>query len=207
MIALPDDITPSDVQQWLEGGVFYARRNAKEPWDLAELRAVEGEDIYVMFIKEEQEHRVRPSDLRCHWPACGAINMPGGFAVNVERLQRRQYRRTYNSRCVRTSMPDKWLSLRTMEPQITQVDYEGITFLDELFNPKYPPNTYEARRKVAAGEVFSVAITPYLVLAGDRVHYRGTFVGRLLENDFHAECDLAIAAHVGKIVGVTVICK
>lgn len=208
MMELPPDISPNDIAQWLEGGVFYARRGRERPWFLATYNGVrDNGQVDVFHVGEPERSTVHPHNICVHWPKCGAINIAKGFAVYVQRLQRKQYRRTYNSRCIRTSVPGKWQALKRLQPEDIYIDHGSHEFIQALFEPEYPLNTYEAIHRMTQGEWASVALNPQIILARTRVYYRGELVGRLRDGYFFADCDELLGNQIGKQLGVPTICR
>lgn len=201
MIELPHDIQPNDVHQWLEGGVFMALDG--EEFRPAVLVGVPDHGtVRIVFVGDSDRTDVPYEAVRPHWPQCGALNMPGRFALYVQRLQRRQYRRTYNGRCVRVSVPGKWACLKALSARELQVDVNSPDFLLELFNPSYPEDFGAAMR--ALSERASIAVDPHTVLVGSAepaVYYRGQAAGRIIGGEFRPECDDWTARRIRKIVG------
>jgi hypothetical protein len=105
MTRLLADMGRDDVEQWLGGGVFLVRTRATDPgapyvwagWDENHIRCrpVGGEVLLSVPIRQ------------CHtvWPVLGSVNVRSGYAVHIERLAVRHYRRTYNERGIRAIVP------------------------------------------------------------------------------------------------------
>jgi hypothetical protein len=207
MIALPEDIHPHDVRQWLGSGVFFASPEpGAEQWRLAwlddegpevveDLEDEDGSEIVELQIPEERRILVRwvatrqasyvgLQDIRCHWPTCGAINVPDHPAVYVERLQVRQYRRTYNAQCTRTHVPGQWFLFKQgkLRGDIT----ESAGLLKALFYPEYPATVGKAYARLR--ELGSVAINRHITLVGDpgspEVYYRTARAGVIAPHGF-----------------------
>lgn len=204
MIELPDDIGRDDMYQWLDGGVFLV--SVDEEWRPAVLVAAHegaGPDrlVRVVLVGGNRRVDVEQRDIRAHWPVCGAINMDR-FALYVQRLQRRQYRRTFNPRCVRVSVPGKWACLKALSAQELQVDMIDDDFLLELFNPTYPNDMGQALASL--NERASIALNPALVLVrgpDPAVYYRGQAAGRIVGGEFRPECDERTARRIRKMAG------
>ena len=202
MIEIPSDIRSHDLSQWLEGGVFFAKRSADSEWELATYIGSDEARIVVRFLKDRQREDVRLSDIRCHWPRCGSVNMPG-FALYVQRMQRRQWRRTYNGRCIRLSIPGKWQHLKMVTARDLRVSADDPVFLDAVFNPTYP-DTFGAAVDLLRDKP-SVALSPQIILVGHPntlVYYRGERVGQMVGSKFQPECGEMTALRVGKLIGV-----
>ena len=202
MIELPHDMRREDVSQWLEGGVFYAQPREGSEWKLALLRGVpEPGLVSVRWVSTGDSAEVPYEQVRGHWPECGAINGER-FAFYVQRLQRRQWRRTYNARCVRVTVPGKWQHLKSLGARALTLDPNGPEFLRAVFDPSYP--SVEEAFNMLRNERPSVAITRHVILVGHPepvVYYRGENVGRVAGNVFHADCAAPVAKRVRQVLG------
>ena len=201
MIPLPNDITADDAHQWLNRGIFYARLN--DTWELGLLVEIHpNREITVRLVKDALLHTVHNDDIRCHWPACGAINTPE-LALYVQRHQERQYRRTFVPGSVRLVYPDKWLLLKTVNPGILQRRVDEWSIIEPLFNPTYPSCMEEAKEMLR--EVPSVALTPQIMLVGDyrepKVYYRGERMGVITDNVLRSTGDPRVVRRVNKLIG------
>lgn len=194
-LSLPDDITIRDVQQWLEGCYVYVGdqvamyRGGPSParGDSEDGTAVSA----VVQYSNGSDSRVSVRDIRCFWPVCGAINRrvymkpskqsPVLYAMYVERRQRKQYRRSFTTSCVHTTIPSAW-GLSKVIGQTDLSGYRKIWFdsAEELFSPTYYTPT-QALQMIRDG-AFSVAVSPQLIICGDgkgqhSIYYRTMQVG------------------------------
>ncbi len=182
MIRLPEDISNRDLHQWLGGGVCLLDDTI--PVHLMD--AEEGEDaINVQRVADGRTEWVNWEDvgerLAASWPKCGALNLPGGFAVYVDRSQSQQYRRTYNKRVLTVHVPGKWDVMRTCGRDVLMaLDPNSTAVVLAAFNPEYP-EWDEAMELLASLSVYSVAVNPYIIIGqrgGDPVvFYRGQRAG------------------------------
>lgn len=201
MIELPEDISWDDVHQWLAEGVFLAKRPKSKEFDVAVLRRTREDGVAVVFAKDALRATVPKSDVRCHWPTCGSVNYDGKFALYVQRRQRRQWRRTYNHRCIDVQVPGRWHLLKQYPAQDLEVNQNSWEYLDAVFSPTYP----------TMGDAItmlrdrpSVAVTPHLILVGrpdTAVYYRGALAGRIAGGLFHPACTPLEEVRIRKIIG------
>lgn len=200
MIELPNGISREDIYQWLGDGVFYARSG--EQWRLA--RLVDTDGLYIQYLDEQSSHRCRASDIRIHWPRCGAINLET-HALYVQRQQRRQWRRTYNARCVQVHTLGKWGLLGRGDAASMAVDTTGHVFMGALFDPLYPQDLSEAMELLE--QRHSLALTPHLTMVqtsspGYIVYYHTDRVGHYSGGEFRPACDALVERRVNKMIGV-----
>jgi len=186
MIALPDPITRDDLSQWLHGGVCMARRDTDQPWQTAVLDRTVGEEALaecaVMRFEDDnfaQEADVALCNIRAHWPVCGSINIPKyRFAVHVERIPARQYKRTFSGRQAQIKVVRGWEVRKKFGVTMLERVVEFTpTVVCALFFPEYPPTLDDAIALLDEGHL-SVALNQRVILAGDdngkrAVYYRG----------------------------------
>lgn len=178
MIPLPEDIGWSDIRQWLHDGWFLFR-----PTAIDELRpGCLSEDI-------DRPHRYNVCDLDGRefpflrgnvfpcWPKCGAVNMDG-YAAYIERIPQRVYRRTYNINCVKLSIPRKWDVMKRVGTGIGELSPLSKDVVKAVFKPIYYRYS-QATEMMDTGQAVSVALTPYLVVAGGTVYYRNNLVANI----------------------------
>lgn len=187
MINLLEDMSPDDVYQWIGDGYSLVEGRPAMLLDAdGEVGGYPAARMRVYDLRGEQDMWVRLSEIQCHWPVCGAVNVEVAgevsMAVYVERRQRRQWRRTFNNQCVRLHVPYQWALERVYGVHtVRRARTVNISVVSELFNPTYP-NTYEAAELIRSGERISVAISPQVSVVGDRhgtyaVYYRNDLVG------------------------------
>lgn len=175
MQEIPADVTTADVWQWLNHGWFW--------YDDGEVR------VPATVEDNETELRVYPLGLdsvefnraTCfpHWPECGALNM-NGYAVYLHRNPARQYRRTYNSRCLRLEVPSKWHTMGTY-PEVKGLSPDHSSVVEAAFTPLY--YTYTKALELLAGRWVSVALNRHLIVAGTAeehaVYYRAKLLAQV----------------------------
>lgn len=202
MIALPSGMSAHDVSQWLSDGVFLARRNSNAEWRPCTLLRFE-DGIRVRDVATREAFTANPDNIRAHWPVCGAVNLlegPAGlppFAVYVRRLQRKQYRRTYNNGCLRVSVMRTWQHLKMYPRELLNVHPMSNQVINAAFFPTYP-TLDEAQKMMRDGRV-SVALDPNIILvSGPDVHvyYKEVYAGTLQEHMFVPECDDVVAEDI-----------
>ena len=177
MQTIPPDVTHHDVWQWLNNGWFwYQDRDGTVPARLDQ----DGPEHFIVSCADGTEKPYRRSLCFPHWPDCGAVNLQG-FAIIVERQQIRQYRRTYNHRCVDIDVPRKW-DVMKLHPWVRSISGDHPEVVVAVFTPNYYPYT-RALELLESGWV-SVALNPYLIVAGKRedhvVYYRSKMAGRVV---------------------------
>lgn len=189
MIQLPDDIVAKDVHQWLDGGWFYADRG-KGP-ELARLNQIHPDGLQADVRFFDEKYTLLPfNKLFAEWPMCGSLNIfssshgkitsPGNFAVSLLRLQKKQWKRTYNSHC---------LKLKTISETDAHFVYSpgDKPIVGAAFSPVYFTYTQAVNQNFNAGWV-SVAINPNLIIMKSidsriLIFVDGEFVGAIDENN------------------------
>jgi len=176
--AIPKDVTMHDVWQWLgRGWFFHEKDGVRQP---AELEQV-GDERYAVSCTNGDNHTFRRQHCFPYWPQCGAVNMQG-YAVVLNRTQQRQYRRTYNSRCVTMNIPRKWDVMKRYEAA-KNLSADSPDVVIAAFEPVYYTYT-RALGLLEAGWV-SVALNPYLVVAGTKeeqlIYYRSKLTARIID--------------------------
>ena len=177
-------IAHDDVNQWLNRGWFVHRG---EDGSITPILYHGMEGTHLTGIDVQGRMHSHPK-LQCfaHWPRCGAVNLPL-FALYAERIPQRQYRRTYNSRCIELVIPRKWELMKLHGPMVSSLTSDSGSVIEAVFNPQYP--TFEDACEQVRGGVFSRAINPYMVLTmADTgrllVYHRGDCVGWIEGNKF-----------------------
>lgn len=178
MQPIPSDVRLGDVWQWLNGGWFIHESEAgRRPAQLEQYN----EDEFVVRTVDGDEYTYERDSCFPHWPACGAVNVHG-FAVIVDRQQMRQYRRTYNSRCVLVDIPRKWDVMKRHE-QAKRMTPDTPELVEAVFDPQYYSYT-RALELLGAGWA-SVALNPYLVVVGkpekQLIYYRSKLLAEIQE--------------------------
>ena len=177
--ALPEDLTGSDVWQWLGRGWFYHLEpgQGRVPAQLQEHDSREGR--YTVSLTNGDTKEFKREECYPYWPQCGAINMQG-FAIVIDRQSQRQYRRTYNDRCVLLNVPRKWDVMKKYESAklITPNSPEVVS---AVFDPVY--YTYTRALGLLEQGWVSVALNPFLIVAGtveeQLIYYRSKLTARI----------------------------
>lgn len=184
LIPTPRDIRYNDIVQWFHNGwVVVDTDEGQRPAAFIECDPERRALIHVEYIGEDMHlhsHWVPHSECYPWWPDCGALNL-NGYAVFLERIQRRQYRRTYNNQCLDIDVPRLWDAMRTVGHKVVNVSEDDAEVVLEAFNPTY----YcweEAQQKLEEGW-FSVALNPHVIVVGEPqscyVYYRGDLMGHI----------------------------
>ncbi len=181
---LPRRVEPRDVSQWLANGWCLID---DVPCALNEVGG-RGDPIYFTDVHGdtvEVAWEDRCTDIYAHWPLCGSLNLSHAkFAVYLERVAVRQYRRTYNHRALALSLPDKW---RVMS-RVGASNLAGLTpstthVVQAAFAAEYP-EWDEALELLLDRGWGSVAINPKIILSEGNdgtlnVFYRGVRAGHI----------------------------
>ncbi len=172
MIRLPDDITnrPEDIDQWCSRGVIMALRHGQwEPhWYIRNDRGSRRTVVIAAPLDGSDEERTFAlSEVAVHWPRCGAVNIPQyRAAAFVQRLTRKQYCRTYTPGGTKTVFPRAWDVARAL-------GYRGTFKPDNhvvaraVFDPGHVDYD-QAERRITSEDWVSVALTPRVIVAGDK---------------------------------------
>ena len=185
-LRLPEDICEDDIFQWLSDGYV------SHP-DHDVLMFDGGLDMYdstAAFFDGDEHIRLPYHDVECIWPICGMVNRRvRGWesAVYVKRVQRRQWRRTFNARCVDVIPVGRWALAK----------YTGIRgnsrltmdIVRELVEPTYYTMGYAMSRIQNTHGCLSLAITPQIAISGDgkgkfAVYYRDKVIGGIHDKVF-----------------------
>lgn len=184
MIPLPQDITSKDIHQWLDGGWCYAEVNGVLRMAMFQKYI---EPSGAMVVTDDLNGNIVPVEkVYAHWPMCGAINiMPwthpmtpvvkldGKHAIQLRRVQRKQWKRTYNSGCL-SLVPIGAPHQRYLSPEIY-----GVAKC--AFNPEYFSYTDVVQNKFPEGWK-SCAITPSLIVTNGvtkKVFLNGELIGKI----------------------------
>ncbi len=180
MQPLPMDLSRDDTWQWLNNGWFWYDDDG-EGLLPCYLSQDDRDADYVVTDADGRSHVFEQSRVYIHWPACGAINMDG-FALYVQREQTRQYRRTYNKRCIKLDIPRKW-DVMKRHSWVRSINPDTPALVAATFTPKYYNYSAAVSKLGDHRGWVSVALNPYLVLAGEvdshMVYYRGKLLARV----------------------------
>lgn len=199
MIPLPQDMPSEDADQWLRSGVFIAL-GVPYFYSHLDVTGTDERGYNVVGTRVEDGYIVVSprADVCVVWPKCGAINLEK-HALYVQRRQVRQYRRTYNERCVTSHTLGAW-DLARADISVSEVSPMSSEVVLQLLNPWYPSSLEEA----ASGERASVALSPVLTWfpSSGVLFHRLERVGTLTNyGEFNSEASHAITCRVNKLIG------
>jgi hypothetical protein len=179
VISLPNDISVEDVGQWLGGGWFLAQRDAESAPEPATFCHFDG-NMGWRALDGHETILVRELTFP-HWPTCGAVNL-NGYAIVLERMQVRQWRRTYNDRCITLHIPRKWDVMKRFGTSIGMLTPNHEDALRAAFSPIYYTFS-QAVDKIEQERWISVALNAHLIIAGGDnaylVYYRNKLIGNI----------------------------
>lgn len=168
-------LTAQDTHQWLAGGWGLIRQTPESPLLLVNFTGT-NPDTYSTHVRiysspstfTEQIIDLRVGEIYCHWPLCGAINVPiNNYTIGVvtERTTERQYRRTYYPRYVECTIPRPWEVMKKHGRESELLVSDSPSLVWGLFFPEYP-NIRKALELLRFGERVSIAISPTILLIG-----------------------------------------
>jgi hypothetical protein len=126
------------------------------------------------------------ADAELWWPLLGAVNLEEGFAVQLERVPRRQWRRSYCSRSIEVSVPRYYKVCssfgKSWVDNVCASASNRHNVIQQLWTQEYPePNA--SMQRVFDSDVLSVALSRNVVVACGKenlvVYYRGKQLGRV----------------------------
>lgn len=164
MIRLPRDMSRDDVSQWLNGGVYLVRTKGGDPVPCTWL-GMEGTHVVGSNVITGDTVRAPHTQCFAHWPELGSFNVPvRRYAVHVSRIVERQYKRTFNKRCVSIVVPWGWpVSRRLGVGAHILGSWDMVYALP--WTSTYPSDIDAAERMIAEGHL-TVAVNRRLILAG-----------------------------------------
>lgn len=204
MISLPSDITPQDLNQWVEGGwFFYKTKSGELTPAMMDLYPSPTEKHYVVRLVGGATDRSADLDrIKPHWPVCGALNIvQSKSAVYIERLQKKQFCRTYNYRLVRMTVPGRTL---LGGHEVGNLHPSSDFLVAQLFNPEYFPLDDIVKRKFTDGWA-SCAVSPTVIILKQRprhlIFYRGELAGYVGEGNKLEDVDATMVPKLLKHLG------
>lgn len=189
MIPLPHDATQADIEQWCSRGVVLVsdEKGGYTPaWysTVSSRRVVEALDLHgngmlVPFTR-----------IFVHWPRCGSVNLPGlHYAVHAERRTQRQYRRTFFNAGLHIVTPRAWdvAKFAGSVPTSTMVPPKKVA--EACFTPVYYGYS-EAEALITSEQKVTVALTPRVIMAGDKsgkrmFYYNGVLAATAVDGMLH----------------------
>ncbi len=195
MQQVPENLSADDLHQWLHGCQFFFRTangdmqlaNFVSASDrLARLGETQNEaappPVHSAQLVESGEiiPILNPSWVYCFWPEGGAVNLPAQrFAIYVERLPRKQWKRSCNVGCY---------SYRRLGAGSRGFDQNrekhNTDTLRAIVNPTY--YAYKEARGMLDSGWASVAVNPQLTLVGGellKVYFQKELVGKVLRDN------------------------
>lgn len=165
MIRLPRDMSGDDVGQWLNGGVFLVRTKDMKDYVPVEWHGQSGGGrVAGIGVLDRQLYEVPHTSCYAFWPELGSLNTTHGYAVYMSRRAERQYRRTYNHRCIDVIAPWAFVVSR----QLGYRTHHLTSWGNVMFAPwqtQYPRDIDEAERWIADGKP-TVAVNRRLIIGG-----------------------------------------
>lgn len=202
MIRLPRDMSSDDVNQWLNGGIFLVRTKPGTPPRPAYWAGMSGGRVMYSDMETGREGLVPYTSCFAVWPDLGSFNMPEGYAVHMRRRAERQYRRTFNSRCVDITVP--W-GFRVAMHRNTVVRYLGpwgpVSKLPWFGT--FPSSFDEVEDWLARGYI-TVAVNRRLIVAGTPelekrlLYLDGELAGTVVGGKLHPTCGPSTLAALNK---------
>lgn len=206
MIPLPNDATPNDVEQWCSRGVVLVRSDASpnDPPRPAFYMSAASTSVEVQYL--DGSTRIVPrTAVYVHWPRCGSVNIPGKpFAVHAARLAQRQYRRTFHVNGLSIVTPRLWDIARFLNGGLSSASVSSQDLAAACFNPVYP-SLDEAEHMLTRESVVTVAVTPSIIIAGDRTgkrmfYFNGELVATSADGAVHSIGTGAALKRVMKLI-------
>jgi len=191
MIRLEEGMRTSDVSQWLNRGWFLASDGPNlSPAQMAYFPDEDSDDEMMWPVetitgfRREYDFEALPDNVFPHWPECGSINIKERMvAVHLERLQMKQWRRTYNSRQIRLRVPRLW-EFQSKDKRIGQLTPDNVDVVRSAFDPEYPDYGKWAGVKAMFNEGWhSVALSPQVIITNTEprlVYYGGLLAAKAL---------------------------
>lgn len=211
MIKLPDNLSRSDMRQWLRNGVMLMAPEGQEitAWRVSE---VDDTTVHGYYLDDQQwisdcltVAQVR-RDGHAFWPLTGYYNIRPktsefGLCVVLNRVAARQYKRTYNSEPMRVGIPDEWsigdalgnTKLAPVSECLVEQIIPGAAW--------YPDDVRDAVYRLDRDEYKSIALSRHVAIMGDDVHYRGEVAGHLMGHEFIPSCDQRKVNVINKVLG------
>ena len=208
MIPLPDGIAPTDIQQWLHGGVCMYEVDGEFIPCVLDATVTGREGAGRLFTdKFTQVVPLTYTKLRAYWPLCGSVNIErDNVAIHVERRPAKQFKRTFTWSVMKVRVP-RLDDLANVLPIGRRESITGPTYstLKAIFYPIYPETYREALMWMEAGW-FSVALNPRVIVAGDTlgkrmVYYRGRLAATLIGNMATSQTDEVTRALIARALG------
>lgn len=190
MIPLPEDATPADIEQWCSRGIVMARADASSEYvpawyySTSPRRVVEAHDLAgkVMLVPF--------TNVAVHWPLCGSVNLPGYYyAVHAARRTQRQYRRTWYVAGLHVITPRAWDVAKFVGAVPAGDNVPARALGIACFTPQYFDYA-EADRMLLSEEKVSVALSPRVIVAGDKsgkrmFYYNGALAATAIDGILH----------------------
>ena len=144
MIQLEPNMSFDDVRQWVSNGWAWVRTKPSAPLVVGAIHKFPSPDrpTWILKLATTGETVEVGTDLRehlfPHWPACGSINVPSlKIAIHLRRTQVKQWRRTFNTRCLHMEIPRRW-DIFKARPELRNVNSSSASIALAAFTPEYP---------------------------------------------------------------------
>lgn len=128
-------------------------------------------------------------NVRGHWPKLGAINLAPGFALHMQRMPAKSYRRSLHMDVLFSTLPNSWQVasyLGVPSPgSVTRASAmrgREMSIANALWSPVYP-TFHEAINLLVRGEAVTVALSRNIIISesvkGEKlaVYFNGDRVG------------------------------
>ena len=175
MQPLPSDISRQDMDQWCSRGVVMVLDDDIGYYPAWYQGAMDNSAVLTTSVDSalrRTEVRTPKSRVYVHWPTCGSINLPGlGWAMHAARIVQRQYSRTWRASGLTQIIPRRWDVARFKGISHDAVKAPSVTLAKACFMPEYP-SLDEAEARLSSGDAVTVAISPTIIVAGDRTGKR-----------------------------------
>jgi hypothetical protein len=189
MIPLPHDATHTDIDQWCSRGVVMVE-DEKGGFFPAFFGTVSSRRV-VEAVKMDGDHVLVPYNrVYVHWPRCGSINLPGlHYAVHAARRTQRQYRRTFFNSGLFITTPRSWDVAKFVGAVPTATMVPPKVVAEACFSPVYYGYA-EAEALITSEQKVSVALTPRVIMAGDKsgkrmFYYNGVLAATAVDGMLH----------------------
>lgn len=169
------DLAAADFAQWLYDGWGFIRISPDTAPELTYFHGVNGESFHARVrgytapnTFRDHDIDLREAEVYCHWPLCGAVNVPiDDYSVGMilERTTERQFRRTYYGRYVDKTCPRMWEVIKKHGRAVESLTTSCSNVVWGAFYPEYP-SARSALNKILSGQAVSVAISPTILLIG-----------------------------------------
>ena len=217
MLLIPKELESRDVNQWINSSVVLIDLDdALAPAEVIEVMDYDPESdcvpvVVTPIIPDKKTGQLVPGKAKTlgadecflFWPTSQCVNLDSAdVAVYVQRLQHRQYRRTFNSRGVRVVCPELDEFEKNRARMIMyNVETSSGRLAYRLMNPTYP-SVEEALESLDRERKLSVAVSKSLIItASKNIYYRGERVAKLYDNRLVPLCFAGVPKALSNVFG------